>query len=283
MFQKILWVTDFSESATRALDWAKLFTRTFRGTLTLLHVLPRPESQLPERLKKEMDDHLEKRLEERTRALQTLADRLEGEGLKVQAYVRSGRVVENILEEGSTHDLIVLGIRGETGAKGAFIGTTAYRLIQGVNTPVLAIPDQPRNPVRVEDILVPVDLSPSSLQQIPRAMELAEAFRARVTVLHVIELLETISEEELSRELLQDIWRQLKEHHPDLHPSASFGLRVVRRYDAAPGILDVAQESGVDLLVMGSRGRHGLMKALLGSVTEQVLRATPCPVLVFRV
>ncbi len=283
MFQKILWVTDFSEGATQALAWAQLFARTFQGSLTLLHVLPRPESSVPERLQKEMDALLERRREERTAALQKLAEQLRAEGLTVREQVRTGRVVEEILEEGATHDLIVLGIRGETGARGAFIGTTAYRLIQGVNTPVLAIPDHPREVVKVEDILVPVDLSPASLQQIPRAMELAEVFRARITVLHVIELLESISEEELSRELLQDIWRQIKEHHPDLHPSASFGLRVVRRYDAAPGILDVAEESGVDLLVMGSRGRHGLLKALLGSVTEQVLRATPCPVLVFRV
>jgi nucleotide-binding universal stress UspA family protein len=51
---------------------------------------------------------------------------------------------------------------------------------------------------------------------------------------------------------------------------------------AAPGILEVVEELGVDLVVMASHGRGGLGRALLGSVTDKVLRACHGPVLVVR-
>jgi nucleotide-binding universal stress UspA family protein len=49
--------------------------------------------------------------------------------------------------------------------------------------------------------------------------------------------------------------------------------------DPAPIILQVAQESQCDLIVMGSHGRTGLNRLLMGSVAEQVARKAPCPVL----
>ena len=47
-------------------------------------------------------------------------------------------------------------------------------------------------------------------------------------------------------------------------------------------ILNVAQEKGVDLIVMGTHGRSGIAHFLIGSVTEKVIRTAPCPVLVVR-
>jgi len=52
--------------------------------------------------------------------------------------------------------------------------------------------------------------------------------------------------------------------------------------EATSGILCVAEEENCDLIVMGTRGRIGLARLLLGSVAEKVLRQTPCPVLTIR-
>jgi nucleotide-binding universal stress UspA family protein len=49
--------------------------------------------------------------------------------------------------------------------------------------------------------------------------------------------------------------------------------------DAVTEIVGVAQETPCDLIVMGTHGRTGLRRALLGSVAEQVMRRAPCPVL----
>jgi nucleotide-binding universal stress UspA family protein len=58
--------------------------------------------------------------------------------------------------------------------------------------------------------------------------------------------------------------------------------RVIEEHVIHEGILDTARELGVDLIVMGSHGRHGLEKLLLGSVTTRVLGRSPVPVLVVR-
>lgn len=55
-----------------------------------------------------------------------------------------------------------------------------------------------------------------------------------------------------------------------------------RGISAAPVILDYARENDVDLVVMGTHGRRGVRRMLLGSVTDEVLRAAPCPVLTVR-
>jgi universal stress protein A len=56
----------------------------------------------------------------------------------------------------------------------------------------------------------------------------------------------------------------------------------LRTGDARDVIVDVARELGIELIVMGTHGRRGLKRALLGSIAEGVLRAAPCPVLTIR-
>jgi len=65
------------------------------------------------------------------------------------------------------------------------------------------------------------------------------------------------------------------------HPGAPFEI-VMRTGDARDVIVNTAVEVGADLIVMGTHGRRGLRRALLGSVAESVLRHAPCPVLLMR-
>jgi nucleotide-binding universal stress UspA family protein len=59
-----------------------------------------------------------------------------------------------------------------------------------------------------------------------------------------------------------------------------FGVTTEARIgDVAETILEIAREQKVDLIVMGTHGRHGLAHLMLGSVAERVLRDAPCPVL----
>jgi nucleotide-binding universal stress UspA family protein len=52
--------------------------------------------------------------------------------------------------------------------------------------------------------------------------------------------------------------------------------------DPAPAIIDTAKQKDVNAIVMGTHGRKRLMRVLMGSVAEQVLRAAICPVIVYR-
>lgn len=109
---------------------------------------------------------------------------------------------------------------------------------------------------------------------------------ADLTLLHVVVLVPP----ELSLLALQPQYpspEQLKQTHDALQVAASrFGLSpridVVVDADAAMAIVNRAEASACDLIVMGSHGRAGLARALLGSVADVVLRRASCPVLLMR-
>jgi nucleotide-binding universal stress UspA family protein len=63
---------------------------------------------------------------------------------------------------------------------------------------------------------------------------------------------------------------------------ANVGQALVRTGDARDVINQTAKELGIDLIVMGTHGRRGLSRALLGSVAETVVRSAPCAVLTVR-
>ena len=63
---------------------------------------------------------------------------------------------------------------------------------------------------------------------------------------------------------------------------ATFGNVILRIGDPRDAIVEVAKEVHADLIVIGTHGRHGVARALLGSVAEAVVRAAPCPVMTVR-
>jgi nucleotide-binding universal stress UspA family protein len=136
-------------------------------------------------------------------------------------------------------------------------------------------------------ILHPTDFSDSSRYAFRLAGSLARAEGACLLVLHVEQTLgpmvaygEVLAQMEPAayRKKLWDILRRLRV--PD--PNVQVEYRIVQG-DAAAEILRLAEESGCDLIVMGSHGRTGLGRLLLGSVAEQVVREAPCPVVTVKI
>ena len=78
----------------------------------------------------------------------------------------------------------------------------------------------------------------------------------------------------------EHLWQQLRSIQPSL-PDITVEHRL-ERGEPALVILAVAQETGADLIVMGTHGRTGLRRLLMGSVAEQVVRKASCPVLTIR-
>lgn len=279
----ILSVTDFSPTASRAVKWAAFFAKQWKSRLHILHVVPQPTTHPLPQVQRALEQTLSQRIEERRKTMDELVSQIKAEGLTdVVGDVKVGRVVEHVIETASLADLTVLGLHGERGEEsGGFIGSTAYRILSATPHPVLAVPYAARSP-KIERVLVPVDLSPVSLQSIIKALEVVQEFQAHVYILHVIEILESLSEQEAEKILQEEVWRVIRAHIPEIHPYSNLTLRVVRRFDASTAILDTAQELDVDLIVMRTHGRHGILKSFLGSVTEQVLRDTSYPVYAFR-
>ena len=132
-------------------------------------------------------------------------------------------------------------------------------------------------------ILVPSDFSASSRRACELAVELAQTSRVPLTLMHVV-----------SREAIHSGFPYVPEYTQFLEQSARSALQdEAARFQGKGAELDTLQKTGVaweeiietakrldvGLIVMGTHGRRGLPRAILGSVTEKVVRLSPVPVL----
>lgn len=140
----------------------------------------------------------------------------------------------------------------------------------------------------LQSILVPVDGSPPSLAALEHAIALAEDLGATIDVLHVDEREEPGgSTGALLPSTRSEIDRAMEDAMEDAVNAARdlLGERLSTRSEAGDPlrtIVKVANDGHYDLIVIGTYGRVGRLHALLGSVTEGVVRNAPCPVLTVR-
>jgi len=138
-------------------------------------------------------------------------------------------------------------------------------------------------------ILVPVDFSPFAERALDYAVALATALDAKVHIFHCATL-PSYGVPELSAAVTASWIEQLVEDgKAALHKLADargaserIAGTLLRTGDARDEIVRVCEELRVDLVVMGTHGRRGVRRALLGSVAESVVRTAPCPVLTVR-
>jgi nucleotide-binding universal stress UspA family protein len=135
---------------------------------------------------------------------------------------------------------------------------------------------------RFHTILCPTDFSPTAAHALEFAADLARTFDARLVVLHAF--FPAVLGERAGAPLpdeLQALRAAVRKQLDDLRP-ADPAVRVERLLREAPdaeAILTAAAELKADLIVMGTHGRTGVRRLVLGSVAEEVLRKAPCPVL----
>jgi nucleotide-binding universal stress UspA family protein len=134
----------------------------------------------------------------------------------------------------------------------------------------------------IQTILHPTDFSAPAEYAFRLACSLARDHGARLIVLHVkpIEVLYTDSLYVMPPDPAQVEENLLEQLHELKPPEPLAGVDyLLREGNPVLEILRIAQESGCDLIVMGTHGRTGLRRLLVGSVAEQVLRKAGCPVL----
>ena len=135
-------------------------------------------------------------------------------------------------------------------------------------------------------ILVAVDLSPGSERVLERALDMAKRCSATVSLLHVVEYVpvEPMGEALLpSMQIEEELMRGARTRLDRLADQFAIpaDARILRSGSTKTELLRVAKEAGVDLIVLGSRERHGL--AIILNLTEDtVLHAAPCDVLAVR-
>ena len=131
--------------------------------------------------------------------------------------------------------------------------------------------------INVKKILYPTDFSSYSNQAYFHAVALAENHEASLTVL----LVHTPDFQAQDGQGGQEYWKAQLEQIRPLNPDIAVS-HVFLEGDPASEIVNYARDASMDLIVMGTHGRTGVERLLMGSVAEKVLREAHCSVLVVK-
>jgi nucleotide-binding universal stress UspA family protein len=290
---------DFSPVSEIACRQAIGVARRTGARVVLAHAAAIPEQ--PEGLPTSMADTaqaylgvLRGRMADDKRALGELRERLEGQGPDVSHVLVDGFPDDALVT--AAHDLgaelIVTGSHARHGLGRILLGSVAERVVRSSPVPVLVA----RGAAEAADggfhrILVATDFSDASERGFDLALAVA-ADGAAVELVHFWQL-PALSRAHAADEVdatLAEIRAGMEQHGAERGAEALATRDTTRadvRYslregDARDGILDLARVAGCDLVVVGSHGRRGLRRLLLGSVAESTVRHAPCSVLVAR-
>ncbi len=139
----------------------------------------------------------------------------------------------------------------------------------------------------ISKILVAYDGSEASVKALELAAKLAKAHNAKLYILHVVPVPEDYADCYEYPEILSRIFergKQLLEKAKQIVQSSA-GIdaeTVIDKGDPGKRIVEKAEELGVDLIVVGSTGKGGLRKLILGSVSEKVAKSSSKPVLIVK-
>lgn len=145
----------------------------------------------------------------------------------------------------------------------------------------------------IKKILVPTDFSQYSDVALQEAVDIASQYNAKVVLLHVIDenirqcaadyCLSSEVVSQLERESLTTSKEKLRNEVDSLKEKKPVEIDYdIRKGSPADAILEEQQEKGIDLIVIPSHGKSGILKHLIGSVTDKVVRSAKCPVMVVR-
>jgi len=135
-------------------------------------------------------------------------------------------------------------------------------------------------------ILVPIDFSPTSEHALDYACVLAAEVGAKIQLVHAIGAtvseLDAVISDSMIETLREGAQARLEKLAKTRHELAAIVKVHVVSGEPRDAILEASKRCEADLIVIGSHGRRGLSRMVLGSVAEAVVRRAECPVLVVR-
>lgn len=281
---RVLVATDFSPGAEQALRRAALLPLARGAVLTLLHVLA---GNLGPALRGRERTEAQYRLGQDAKRLTRSLRRRRAEGPVVRTVVAEGEPFVEIIGCEERAELLVLGRHGRRRFRDLVLGSTAERVIRGGTRPVLVVG---RAPFRVyRRPLAAVDLSDSSRRALELAARLAAPGARTIQVVHGYETpYEGMLKRVATAEALSGFARERRalatQALERLLGSVSLGEMtpriVLRRGDPRQVILAAGRRHRAELIALGTHGRTGIPRLLLGSVAAAVIRHAPGDVLV---
>lgn len=277
---QILAATDFSTRSNRALRQAGLLAQPVRAQLHLLHVV---DDDQPQDLVRMEEREAERLLAEQASAMPELR------GVQSHPVVVRGDPFDGILRTAAAvqADLIIMGSHRKQLLLDIFIGTTVERVIRKGAFPVLMVSNEAQR--RYENVIAPVDMSAPSANALLVAVSAGLIGDKGATLLHAFSpaakgsmRIADAAEASINEYIESERQRAIAELTRFLEANELSHGRwyfLAEEGGAMHVISDAVSRLRPDLLVMGTHGRSGLLKTLLGSVTEEALRSLSVDIL----
>jgi nucleotide-binding universal stress UspA family protein len=272
---------DGSALSETALPWARRLAELNAAKIVLLRTVPAPFTMFagPEPImpaheldasgfKKQVAEYLERKVDEFPKGTAHF-EQTEGEP--------ADAILE--LSESDGVEAILMASHGRGGLGRWLLGSVATKVVRGSEVPVFVVNAHtnvaPTPTAR--RILVPLDGSELSEKAVPKALELAEKLDSDVVLYRSILPggLESMSMEQAiaaGKEVVENYLAEVADRYPDAR------IETIATFDQpAQGI--VKQSESCDLIVMGSHGRSGVRRWMLGSVSERIIQEAYRPVM----
>ncbi len=272
LLEKILMAVDFIDKDNKMLvDTTASLSGIFNSEIVLLNVIPDKieNDSVGKYLKKFADENMEK-----------LKSELRQKGAeKVTTMVLKGNPFDRILETAEKDDFNVI-IAGSSNKNNHHApGITVRKLIRKTSVPVWVV--KSHKPPRVSGILCPIDFSGASRRALSNAILLASKMKANLRVISVYDPIELVSRriatdlEDYNKKALASYKKQFEDFLTEFDfQDVPYEIETLTgKPDRI--ILEELNNDKHDLLLMGTTGKTGISRILVGSVTEKVIEECP--------
>lgn len=215
--------------------------------------------------------------------LKSLNESIEKRGVAtLNPILEVGDFSEKIIESSEKLNVNILfaGAGEKLGDNIPLLGSNAVKIIKKSNKPVFIVKND--SPLNINKILCPIDFSLESKRALKNAITLAHKFNAEIIILNVYDLSDLfpirnkIKMDEHLEYLQKNCENELNEFLKDFTYTGLNVTKEIKQGKPSTEILKAIKRHEIDLLIMGTTGKSGINKILLGSVTEKVIKESTC-------
>jgi nucleotide-binding universal stress UspA family protein len=280
-YSKILVAVDGSESGRNALTQAFRLAVDEKCWITVTSVVPAYTGDLDLTAVTDIRESLSRPCEQALRDADRMADEAR---VLIKTVCEEGEIHERIVDLADAENcgVIVMGRRGMSRFERSLMGSVTARVVGHTQRDVLVVPGN--TILGWKRILVATDGSRFSTVATDKAIDFACAYGGELKIASVVDVPPEVYAE--APKAVEDMIRRARQYAADVNkkageagvPSETF----IGESEAWETIVKLAREQAAEMIVMGSHGRTGLRRLLMGSVTEKVIGNAPCPVLVVK-
>jgi len=282
MYDRILFPTDGSEAATAAFEHVLDIAAAHDATVHVLNVADTTRDSVI-RIRGQIVDALES---EGERIVDEAAERATERGVAAETAVLQGAPEDIITEYAAERDidLVAMPTHGRQGLSRLFLGSVTERVVRQSDVPVLTLRPDAEFDYPYDSVLFPTDGSDSAAAAFDVACDTVVTNDAALHVLSVVNVA-SLGAGSYTREqtgfLEEEASDVVESTVTDAEERGIESVVGVVEHDTSihARILSYVEDHDIDLLVVGTHGRTGLDRYLLGSVTEKLVRTSPVPVL----